>query len=94
MTRNLLRLAVLVVALSTTFGLTPPRLAEAATSCGTGSYFVSCTRKCCGPGVTTTYYRQGVGRDCLGAKSACTSCFPACPAGQSLCGSTMGTCMS
>lgn len=94
MTRNLLRLAALVFVLATTFGLTLPRPAEAATSCGTGDYFVSCTKKCCGPGVTTTYYRQGVGRDCTGAKSACTGCFPACPSGQSPCGSTMGTCMS
>jgi hypothetical protein len=93
MTRNLLCLAALVFALSTTFGLTLPRPAVAATSCGTGDFFVSCTKKCCGPGVITTYFRQGVGRDCLGAKSACSSCLPACPAGQSLCGTTFGTCM-
>jgi hypothetical protein len=92
MTRNLLRLAVLVFALATTFGLTLPRPA-AAISCGTGDYFVNCTKKCCGPGVTTTYTRQGIGRDCIAAKSACSTCLPACPAGQSVCGSTFGPCL-
>lgn len=93
MTRNLLRLAALVFALVASFGLTPPRPAVAATSCGTGSYFVNCTKKCCGPGVTTTYSRQGIGSECLAARSACSRCLPACPAGQSVCGSTFGACL-
>jgi hypothetical protein len=93
MNRNLLRLAVLVFALSTTFGLTLPRPALAV-SCGSGDYFVNCTKKCCGPGVITTYYRTGIGGSCTAAKSACSGCFPACPSGQSLCGSTFGPCMS
>jgi hypothetical protein len=93
MTRNLLRVAALVFVLAATFWLTLPRPALAI-SCGTGSWFVSCTKKCCGPGVTTTYSRQGVGNDCQGAKAACSGCLPACPAGQSLCGSTVGTCVS
>lgn len=93
MNRNLLRMAALVFVLSTTFGLTLPRPALAIT-CGSGSWYVSCTKKCCGPGVTTTYYRSGAGNDCLGARSACSSCFPACPAGQSPCGTTVGTCVS
>ena len=93
MTRNLLRLAALAFVLATTFWLSLPRPAEAI-SCGTGSWFVSCTKKCCGPGVTTTYYRNGVGNDCLGAKAACSGCFPACPAGQSPCGTTSGNCVS
>jgi hypothetical protein len=92
MTRNLLRLALLVFALSTAFGLTLPRPALAIT-CGTGDHFVSCTKTCCGNGVTTIYNRQGVGNDCVGAKSACSRCLPACPAGQSLCGSSFGTCV-
>lgn len=93
MTRNLLRLAALAVVLSTTLVLTLPRPALAATSCGTGDHFVSCTKKCCGPGVITTYFRQGVGHDCVGAKSACSGCFPTtCPAGQSPCGTTFGNC--
>jgi hypothetical protein len=93
MTRNLLRLAVLVFALATTFGLSLPR-PVLAVSCGTGDFFVSCTKKCCGPGVITTYFRQGIGHDCIGAKSACSSCFPGCPAGQSPCGTTFGNCLS
>lgn len=93
MNRNLLRLAALVFVLATTFGLTLPRPALAI-SCGTGSWYVSCSKKCCGPGVTTTFYRQGVGNDCVGARSACSSCLPACPSGQSLCGTTFGACVS
>jgi len=94
MTRNLLRLAVLVFALSTIFGLTLPRPALAIT-CGTGNFFVSCSKKCCGPGVTTTYTRVGAGGSCLSAKSTCGSCLPACPSGQSLCsGPTYGACMT
>ena len=92
MTRNLLRLAVLVFVLATTFGLTLPRPALAI-SCGTGDYFENCTRTCCGNGVTTIYSRQGIGSSCAAAKSACSGCLPACPAGQSLCGSSFGTCM-
>jgi len=93
MTRNLLRLAALAFVLCTTFGLTLPRPAAAVvTSCGTGDHFVSCTKTCCGPGVTTIYNRQGVGNDCVGAKTACSKCLPACPSGQSLCGSTFGNC--
>ena len=93
MNRNLLRLAALAFVLATTFSLSLPRPAQAIT-CGTGSWFVSCTKKCCGPGVTTTYYRSGAGNDCLGAKAACASCFPACPSGQSPCGTTQGNCVS
>jgi len=92
MTRNLLRLALLVFALSTALGLTLPRPAAAIT-CGTGDHFVSCTKTCCGNGVTTTYNRQGVGVDCGTAKGHCSSCLPACPAGQSLCGSSFGVCV-
>jgi hypothetical protein len=92
MTRNLLRLAVLAFALSTTFGVTLPRPALAVT-CGTGDFFVNCSKKCCGPGVTTTYTRTGLGSSCTAAKSAYLSCLPACPSGQSLCaGPTFGTC--
>src|SRR4051812_42180756 len=92
MTRNLLRLALLVFVLSTTFGLTLPRPALAVT-CGTGSFFVNCSKKCCGDGVTTTYTRTGLGNSCTNAKSTCSSCLPACPSGQSLCGGpTFGTC--
>lgn len=85
MTRNLLRLAVLVFALSTAFGLALPRPALAVT-CGTGNYFNNCSKKCCGPGVTTTYTRTGLGNTCSAARSTCLSCLPSCPAGQSLCG--------
>jgi hypothetical protein len=92
MTRNLLRLAALAFVLAATFGLTLPRPALAI-SCGTGDHFVSCTKTCCGNGVTTIYNRQGVGRDCTGAKAACSSCLPACPSGQSLCGSSFGNCV-
>lgn len=93
MTRNLLRLAVLVLVLSTTFWLTLPRPAVAQTTCGSGDYFVRCTKKCCGPGVTTTYTRTGLGSSCTAARSACASCLPPCPSGQSLCsGPTYGTC--
>jgi hypothetical protein len=92
MTRNLLRLAALVFVLYTTFGLTLPRPAVASTSCGTGDHFVSCTKTCCGPGVTTIYNRQGVGNACLAAKNACSGCLPPCPAGQSVCGSTFSNC--
>jgi len=93
MTRNLLlRLAALVFILAATFGLTLPRPALAI-SCGSGDHFVNCTKKCCGPGVTTTYTRQGIGGDCTGAKAACSGCLPACPSGQSLCGSSFGTCV-
>lgn len=91
MTRNLVRLALLAFALSTAFGLTLPRPALAIT-CGTGDHFTSCTKTCCGDGVTTTYSRTGLGSSCGAAKSACTSCLPACPAGQSLCGSSTGAC--
>ncbi|MBW8874885.1 MAG: hypothetical protein JF614_07970 [Acidobacteria bacterium] len=92
MTRNLLRLAVLVFALSATFGLTLPRPALAVT-CGSGNFFTSCTKKCCGPGVTTTFNRTGLGSSCGAARSACSSCLPACPSGQSLCGGpTFGAC--
>ncbi len=91
MTRILLRLGVLVFVLSMTFGLTLPRPALAIT-CGTGDFFTTCTKKCCGPGVTTTYTRTGLGSSCTAAKSACSSCLPACPSGQSLCGSTFGAC--
>jgi hypothetical protein len=92
MTRNLLRLALLVFALCTTFGLAVPRPALAVT-CGTGDYFVNCTKKCCGPGVTTTYTRTGLGSSCSTARSRCSTCLPACPSGQSLCsGPTFGLC--
>ena len=92
MNRNLWRLAVLAFALSTTFGLTLPRPAAAQLSCGSGQFFVGCSKKCCGPGVTTTYNRTGLGNTCSAAKSACRSCLPACPSGQSLCGGpTVGT---
>lgn len=93
MTRNLLRLAVLVFALSTTFfGLTPPPSAEAQ-SCGSGGFFVRCTKKCCGSaGGSNTYVRTGFGTSCTAAKSACSSCLPACPSGQSPCGTTFATC--
>ena len=84
MTRNLLRLAVLVFALSTAFGLALPRPALAVT-CGTGNYFNNCSKKCCGAGVTTTYTRTGLGSTCSGARSRCLSCLPACPSGQTLC---------
>ena len=93
MTRNLVRLAFLAFALSITFGLTLPRPA-AAISCGTGDVFVNCTRTCCGNGVTTIYNRQGIGTSCPGAKSACSGCLPACPSGQTLCGSSSGPCLS
>jgi hypothetical protein len=93
MTRNLLRLAVLVFALSTAFGLTLPRPVLAQLTCGTGDFFTNCTKKCCGPGVTTTYSRSGLGSSCTAARSACFSCLPACPSGQSLCsGPTAGAC--
>jgi hypothetical protein len=92
MTRNLLRLAVLAFALATTFGLTPPRPAAAAT-CGSGEFLNKCTRKCCGSDVTTTYYSSGLGGSCTAARSACSSCLPACPAGQTVCGSTAGPCL-
>jgi len=92
MTRNLLRLAALVFVLSTAFGLTLPRPALAI-SCGTGDYFVNCTKTCCGNGVTTIYNRQGIGNSCTAAKSACSGCLPACPSGQTLCGSSFGLCM-
>ncbi len=92
MTRNLLRLALLAFALSTAFGLTLPRPALAVT-CGTGDFFTNCSKKCCGPGVTTTYTRTGLGGSCSAAKSACSSCLPACPSGQTLCsGPTFGVC--
>ena len=92
MTRNLLRLALLVFVLSTTFALTLPRPALAVI-CGSGDFFVNCTKKCCGPGVTTTYSRTGIGSSCSAARSTCLSCLPACPAGQSLCGGpTPGPC--
>jgi hypothetical protein len=95
MTRNLLRLAVLVFVLSTTFWLALPRPALAITCGTTGDWFVSCTKKCCGPGVTTIYTRSGRGFDCLNAKSKCSTCFPACPAGQSQCGGiTFGNCVA
>jgi len=91
MTRNLLRLALLVFTLSTAFGLTLPRPALAIT-CGSGDHFTSCTKTCTGPGVTTTYTRTGLGSTCAAAKSACSSCLPACPAGQTLSGTTFGAC--
>ncbi len=92
MTRNLLRLASLVFVFATALGLTLPRPALAFyASCGTGDYFVSCTKKCCGNGVTTTYSLQGVGGSCSLAQGACSSCV-ACPAGQSPCGTTYGAC--
>ncbi|HSS50200.1 MAG TPA: hypothetical protein VLX28_14780, partial [Thermoanaerobaculia bacterium] len=77
--------------LSTAFGLTLPRPVLAIT-CGSGDHFTSCSKTCCGPGVTTTYTRTGLGNSCGTAKSACSSCLPACPAGQSLCGSSFGAC--
>src|SRR5262245_17192793 len=85
MPRNLLRLALLVFALSTALGLTLARPVLAVT-CGSGDHFVTCTKKCCGDGVTTTYTRTGLSSTCSGAKSTCSSCLPACPAGQTLCG--------
>lgn len=85
MTRNLLRLAVLVFVLCTTFGLSLPRPALAV-SCGSGNFFVGCSKKCCGAGVTTTYTRTGLGNTCSAAKSTCLGCLPACPSGQTLCG--------
>jgi hypothetical protein len=91
MTRTLLRLALLVFALSTAFGLSLPRPALAV-SCGTGDFFTTCSKTCCGPGVTTIYTRTGFGASCSAAKSACSSCLPACPAGQSPCGSSFGAC--
>jgi len=92
MTRNLLRLAALVFVLCTVFGLSLPRPALAVT-CGTGDFFTNCSKKCCGPGVTTTYTRTGLGSSCTAAKSACLSCLPACPSGQTLCsGPTTGAC--
>lgn len=93
MARNLLRLTLLALALATTFGLTLPRPSFAQTTCGTGDYFVSCSKRCCGPGVTTTYNRTGLGTSCSNARSRCSTCLPACPAGQSLCsGPTFGLC--
>jgi hypothetical protein len=93
MTRALLRLALLVFALFTAFGLTLPRPALAQLTCGSGDFFNGCTKTCCGPGVTTTYSRTGFGSSCSAARSACSSCLPACPSGQSLCsGPTFGTC--
>jgi len=92
MTRNLLRLAALAFVLYTTFNFTLPRPALAVT-CGTGGVFVPCTKKCCGPGVVTTYSRTGVGSTCTAAKNTCLSCLPACPSGQSPCGTTLGVCM-
>lgn len=92
MTRNLLRLGVLVFALSTAFGLSLSRPAMAAT-CGSGEFLNKCTKTCCGGGVTTTYYSSGLGSTCTAARSACSSCLPACPAGQSVCGSTVGPCL-
>lgn len=96
MTRNLLRLAALVFVLATIVTLNLPRPALAQTTCGTnGDFFVSCTKKCCGPGVTTTYNRSGRGTDCINARSRCSTCLPACPAGQTLCsGPTFGSCLS
>ena len=92
MTRNLLRLALLVFALCTALGLSLPRPALAVT-CGTGDFFTGCSKKCCGPGVTTTYTRTGLGNSCTAARSACLSCLPACPPGQSLCsGPSTGPC--
>ena len=92
MTRNLLRLAVLVFALSTTFGLSLPRPALAV-SCGNGDFFTTCKKTCCGPGVTTTFTRTGLGNSCSNARSVCSSCLPPCPAGQTLCsGPTFGAC--
>src|SRR6476659_2945015 len=92
MTRNLLRLALLVFALATASGLTLPRPALAVT-CVNGVFFTNCSKKCCGPGVTTTYTRTGLGGSCSAAKSACSSCLPACPSGQTLCsGPTFGAC--
>lgn len=93
MTRNLLRLAAVVFVLATTFGLTLPRPALAATTCGAGDHFVSCKKTCCGPGVTTIYSRQGIGTSCTAAKSACSVCLPACPSGQTVCGSTYANCV-
>ncbi|HEY4592575.1 MAG TPA: hypothetical protein VIJ61_09220 [Thermoanaerobaculia bacterium] len=93
MTRNLFRLAVLVFALTTTFGLTLPRPALAQLTCGSGDFFTTCSKTCCGPGVRTTYTRTGLGSSCSAAKSACLGCLPACPSGQSLCaGPTTGAC--
>lgn len=93
MTRNLLRLAVLVSVLAATFGLTLLRPALAQLTCGSGDYFVSCSKTCCGPGVTTTYSRTGLGTSCSAARSACLSCLPACPPDQTLCdGPKSGTC--
>jgi hypothetical protein len=92
MTRNLLRLAALAFALSTIFALTPP-LRAATPTCGSGTFIISCTKKCCGSGVMTTYNALGIGGSCSAAKSACTSCMPACPSGQSPCGGpTFGAC--
>lgn len=95
MTRNLVRLAALVFVLAATFGLTLPRPALAITCGTTGDYFVNCSKRCCGPGVTTTYTRTGRGTDCINARSRCSTCLPACPSGQSLCsGPTFGGCLS
>ncbi len=93
MTRNLLRLAALVFVLVSALGLTLPRPASAVSfSCGSGDFFVPCTQKCCGPGVTTTYTSVlGAGSSCSAAKSACGTCAP-CPAGQTRCGNTYGVC--
>lgn len=91
MPRNLIRLAALAFALSPLALATPP-LARAAT-CGSGNFFTSCSKKCCGPGVTTTFSANGQGGSCSAARSSCSSCLPACPAGQSPCGGpTFGAC--
>ena len=92
MTRNLLRLAALVFVVATTVWFSLPHPAQAI-SCGSGDYFVNCTKTCCGDGVTTIYSRQGIGSSCAGAKSACSGCLPACPPGQTPCGSSFGLCM-
>lgn len=93
MTKNLLRLSLLAVALYAAFGLNLPRPALAQNVCGTGDFFVSCTKTCCGPGVQTKYTSFGAGSSCTSARSACGSCLPACPAGQTLCsGPTYGAC--
>lgn len=102
MTRSSLRLAALVLVLAATFWLTLPLPSHAAQcssgncslSAGTCVDFVNCTKTCCGSDVTTIFSAQGAdANSCLGARNTCTRCLPACPAGQTPCGSSVGLCM-
>lgn len=93
MTRNLIRLAALAFVLATTIGLTLPLPALAAT-CGSGNFFVNCSKKCCRTGSTTiTLAATGFGSNCTNAKNTCGSCLASCPSGYTLCGGpSYGTC--